>query len=104
MYPPAKGLTVGELCGLLSSPDQHERAEAARQLVNKGRDAIGALPALLALHNDGYWAVRVQVARAILALCPRNERVVQILSELARDENEGVRGYAREAEEVIQGR
>lgn len=96
--------SVGELIELLSSPDHFDRAEAARQLCNMGKDAIEALPVLLSLYNDPWYQVRIQVPRAIIHMGTRSDEATGILHKLLDDEDEIVRLYAKEAQRVISER
>lgn len=93
--------SVERLMTMLSSPDHFDRAEAARQLCNMGKEAIMALPALLNLFKDPWYQVRIQVPRAIIRMQPRPEQVAEILSSLLDDEDETVRLYAREAQRSL---
>jgi hypothetical protein len=93
--------SVDQLIAMLSSLDHFERAEAARQLCNMGKEAIKALPTLLALHNDPWYQVRIQVPRAIIHIeaCP--DEAAEVLNSLVEDEDETVRLYAKEAQRIL---
>src|SRR5262245_3423619 len=89
--------SFAELIRMLSYKDEHYRAMSDRRLVNMGSQAIWALPALLALHMDSSYFVRIQVVRAIMHLGPRLSDVKEIVEKLLRDEDSLVASYARRA-------
>jgi HEAT repeat protein len=95
------GGSFDELVAMLSSPDHFDRAEAARLLVNMQNEALKALPALLALHNDPWYHVRIQVPRAIIHMDVRPDEATDVLNCLLDDEDETVRLYAEEAQRVL---
>jgi HEAT repeat protein len=101
---PEPGSTVEQLVALLSSPDKFVRARAARMLVNKGPEAAGELSALLAMHTDPWYMVRVQVPRAAMHLRARPDQVEEILDRLMKDEDSIVRLYSQIAVEEVHGR
>jgi HEAT repeat protein len=96
--------SVDQLRQMLSSQDDVQRAEAARQLVNRGKEAIEALPALLALQNDAWYQVRIQVPRAIIHFEVNPEEAAKALGKLVNDEDKCVRLYAEEAQRVLASR
>jgi hypothetical protein len=65
-----------------------------------GKEALVALPRLLALHNDPWYQVRIQVARAIIHLGVPPDEVADVLTKLLEDEDEIVRLYAKEAQQT----
>ncbi len=95
---------IDELLGLLSSSDRHIRFDAARSLCRMGKNNPKILPALLRLHSDPYFAVRCQVARAVIHLNPEPLNVLPILDQLLQDEDKNVRNYAAEAKAILLGR
>jgi HEAT repeat protein len=97
----AGGTSFDQFMEMLSSPDHFDRAEAARQICNMGKTAVKALPALLALHNDSWYQVRIQVPRAIIHMEARLDEVAEVLNRLLRDDDETVRLYAKEAQRVL---
>jgi HEAT repeat protein len=93
--------SIDELMAMLTSPDHFDRAEAARHLCNMGNKAIKALPALLALHNDPWYQVRIQVPRTIIHMEVHPDEAAKVLNKLLNDDNESVRAYAKEAQRVL---
>jgi hypothetical protein len=93
--------SLDELMAMLSSPDHFDRAEASRLLVNMRKEAVKALPALLALHNDLWYQVRIQVPRAIIHMEARPDEAAEVLNRLLDDKDETVRLYAEEAQRVL---
>jgi len=95
------GGSFDELVAMLSSSNHFDRAEAARLLVNMRKEAIKALPALLALHNDPCDLVRIQVPRAIIHMEARPDEAAEVLRCLLNDKDKIVRLYAEEAQQVL---
>ncbi len=95
---------VEELVALLVSPDALARAEAARRLVSMRHQAAVALPALLALCNDSWFLVRMQVPRAIMHMRARSPEATEILQNLLSDENEVVRLLCNRSQKSASGR
>jgi HEAT repeat protein len=93
--------SVEQLVTMLSAPDHFDRAKAARLLCNRGKEAIRALPALLAMHSDPWYQVRIQVPRAIIHMGAGSAEAVEVLNKLLEDEDESVRLFAREALRVL---
>ena len=93
--------SLDQLLAMLSSSNHFDRAEAARQICNMGKDAVRALPAVLALVNDPWYQVRIQIPRAIIHMEARSDDAVEVLNRLLEDEDETVRLYAKEAQRVL---
>jgi hypothetical protein len=92
---------INQLIKMISSLDHFERAEAARQPCNMGKEAVRALPALLSLSNDPWYQVRIQVPRAMIHMGARPDEVAEVLDNLLNDADETVRLYAQEAQRVL---
>jgi HEAT repeat protein len=95
---------VDRLVDQLHSDDNFVRAEAARQLCNLGEVAQRTLPQLLALTDDPWYQVRIQVPRAIIHLGATTDEAAVVLPRLLHDPDETVRLYAQEALRVVSSR
>lgn len=100
----ARESSIDLLIATLVSPNRSYRAKAARSLCNMGNNAIKAAPAILALHNDPWYQVRIQVARAIIHMEVDPDEATTVAGILLNDEDESVRLYAIEALRVLKER
>lgn len=98
---PTSSPTIQNLIDLLATTEGVGRAEVARQLCNLGREGVVAVPALLALHEDPWHQVRLQVPRAVIHLQVPRIDAIPVLDKLAEDSDESVRLYAIEAIRVL---
>lgn len=94
-------LSFRDLLAMLASPDGFDRAEAAKQLCNLGKEASNAGPAIPNLNNDPSYLVRIQVPRAVIHFEIQSQEALNILDRLVNDENEIVKEYAKEARTVM---
>jgi hypothetical protein len=79
----------------LSNPDRFRRSTAAQQLVDAGLPAATAWPLLVALQDDPYRAVRLEVVRATYRFGVSDEESVPLLRKFLQDEDPLVCRYAQ---------
>lgn len=90
------------LAAQLHSEDRFVRADAAWQIVQHGVGARRYLPQLLALAEDPWYQVRIQVPRAIIHMRATQDEAGLVIQRLLHDQDEVVRLYAQEAQSVLQ--
>jgi HEAT repeat protein len=82
---------------LAAMRDERARMDAARLLCWMMEQAVAALPQLLALRNDTWWAVRLQAVRATMLIPCSDEVALPVLEALRDDPHKVVRSYVASA-------
>ena len=96
--------SVVRLMEFLDSPDRHDRARAARLLVNGKEQPELVWPRLLLARHDDYWMVRYQLPRATVHFQIPAAQAIPVLRELLDDPYESVQsGSAWALERFGQG-
>jgi len=92
--PPLEGKSVTELEKMLNSPDANLQAQGALGLSKRGREALPAIPALIAALKNPQVAVRQNAALALGAIGPEANAAVTALIDVLRDAEWMVRRQA----------